>query len=238
MAKKNNIFTALILLACITIFSWSISSCGKSAASVAGLNIQYQIINLSPDLYPVNLFIDFKEVNNPLNPFTFEVNQGYFYVPSIDTPYQIRSNVGAQAPIFNRSDILGSGAKYSLFITGSFGNNQLNEIFTLDTSAAPPVGRGKIRFLNASPTELAGLDLTANGTSAFSKITYPNYSGFIEIPVGNYDFQINETNGNGGTIKELPGITIQDGRLYTIYAFGYTTRTDSAEFNAAIITNK
>jgi Domain of unknown function (DUF4397) len=237
MAKKNNIFTALILFAGSAVFSWSITSCGKSAASVAGLNIQYQIINLSPDLYPVNLFIDYKLINT-LSPYTFEINQGYFYVPSIDTPYQIRSALGSQAPIFNRDDILGTGAKYSLFITGSFGNNQLNEIFTLDTSAAPAVGRGKIRFLNASPTELGGLDLTANGTSAFTKISYPNYSAFMEIPVGNYDFKINETNGNGATIKDLPGITIQDGRLYTIYAFGYTTRTDSAEFNAAVITNK
>jgi len=237
VAKNNNIITALLLLFGIAVFTASITSCGKSAASVAGLNIEYQIINLSPDLYPVNLFVDYKLVNNS-TPFTFEVNQGYFYVPSVDTPYQIRSALGSQAPIFNRDDILTSGAKYSLFITGSFGNNQLNEIFTVDTSTTPTVGRGKIRFLNASPTELGGLDLTANGTSAFTKITYPNYSGFIEIPVGNYDFKINETNGSGATIKDLPGITIQDGRLYTIYAFGYTTRTDSAEFNAAVITNK
>jgi hypothetical protein len=40
---------------------YAISSCGKNTvASPLGLNIQYEVLNLSPDLLPVNLFIDFK----------------------------------------------------------------------------------------------------------------------------------------------------------------------------------
>jgi hypothetical protein len=235
MALRNNIYAALFTFIGVTAITLSIASCGKTATSAAALNIQYQVFNLSPDLNKVDLFIDFKQVNT--NPFVFEANQGYFYVSSTDTPYQIRSALGSQAPIFSRDDILTSHAKYSLFITGTIGNNQLHPIFTVDTSSAPALGRGKIRFLNASPTESGGLDLTANGTSAFTKITYPNSSDYIEIPVGNYDFQINET-GAATVAKDLPTVTIQDGKLYTIYAYGYITRTDSAAFSAAVITNK
>lgn len=218
------------------IFATLISSCGKaSTASSTGLNIQYDILNLSPDLYPVNLYIDFVLVNK--NPIIFNVNQGYFYVPSIDVPYQIRSATGTQTPLFNRTDILKSRAKYTLFITGAVGNNTLTQIFTVDTAITPKLGSGKIRFLNASPTETAGLDITANDTLLFGKVTYPNYSNFMEVPVGNYDFKIKET-GSATSLKELPSVTIQDGRLYTIYAYGYKTRTDSATFNAAVIINK
>lgn len=217
------------------------ASCGKqSTASPQGLNIQYEIFNLSPDLAGVNLFIDFKQVNLlglQSNPFIFNVNHGYFYVPSIDLPYQIRSDSTTGNTIFARNDTLKSGLKYSLFITGTNGNGQLKQIFTVDTASIPTIGRGKIRFVNASPTATSGLDVYANGTLAFSKVLYTGFSKYIELPVGNYDFQINNT-GSSTVQKEIPILTVQDGRLYTLYAFGYNTRTDSAAFNAGVITNK
>lgn len=236
MTLKNEILTRLLLFVSCVFFIRFISSCGSSgAASPSGLNIQYEVLNLSPDLYPVNLYIDYKLVNT--TPFVFSGSNGYFYVPSTDLPYQIRSAVGSQLPLFNRNDTLTSGAKYSLFITGTTGNNQLSEIFTVDTATSPAPGRGKIRFVNAAPTAFGGLDIYANGTPAFKKIVYPGHSGFIEVPVGNYDIQINGT-GTTSVLKDMPSVTIQDGRLYTIYAYGYTTRTDSATFNASVITNK
>jgi len=236
MASKNNIRNSILSFVAGVFLISFITACGSSGnASPSGLNIQYEVLNLSPDLSPVNLYVNYNLVNT--SPFVFSVYNGYFYVPSIVLPYQIRSALGSQLPIFNRNDSLRSGAKYSLFITGTEGNSQLAQIFTVDTATIPAIGRGKIRFVNASPTGTLGLDLYANGTPAFHKITYPGYSDFIEIPVGNYDLQINAT-GTTSVLKDMPGITIQDGRLYTIYAYGYTTRSDSAAFNASIITNK
>lgn len=219
----------------------NITSCGKqSGASRTGLNIQYEILNLSPDLGPVNLLIDFKQVNAFGNPFVFNVNHGYFYVPSTDTPYQVRSAYLLATQLFSRDDILKSGLKYSLFITGTYlnGASKTVQIFTVDTASAPAVGRGKLRFVNASPTGTGGLDVYANGTLAFSNVTYPNYSKhWVELPVGNYDLKITTT-GSTGILNEQPSVTIQDGRLYTLYAYGYTTRTDSAAFNAGVIVNR
>src|ERR1700749_537417 len=91
-----------------------VSSCGKATTgSPQLLNIQYQVINLSPDLLPVDLFIDIRQVNS--NPYCFAVPEGYFYVPSTDTPYQIRSAVNSPTTWFHRDDILASGAKYTLY---------------------------------------------------------------------------------------------------------------------------
>jgi hypothetical protein len=241
-SRRNiNIFTWLFLFIGGTFFVSGITSCGKqTSASPAGLNVQYQILNLSPDLMPVNLFIDFKQVNqlNGIsNPFIYSVSHGYFYVPSIDTPYQIRSALVAGTELFPRVDVLKSGLKYTLFITGSVTDKSLTSIFTVDTASSPAIGRGKIRFVNASPTATGGLDIFANGTLAFGKVLYPAFSKYIELPNGNYDFQINAT-GSSTVLKDLPAVTIQDGRLYTIYAYGYTTRIDTAAFNAAVITNK
>jgi len=243
MSPKNKNHIVINLFFCIAgIFLIPIiSSCGKASTSTPnGLDIEYEVLNLSPDLFPVNLYINFDIVNTN-NPFTFGINQGYFYVPSLPTtavPYQFRSASVAATPLFSMANPLTSGARYTLFIVGDVANNSVTQIFTTDTATEPAIGRGKVRFVDASPSGTGGLNVTANGTLAFSNIVYPKYSSYIELPVGNYDFQITATGGTGSVLNDMPGVTIQDGRLYTLYAYGYTTRIDSAAFNAGLITNQ
>ncbi|MDP9077259.1 MAG: DUF4397 domain-containing protein [Bacteroidota bacterium] len=220
-------------------FTWSISSCGKAAVvSAAGLNIKYEVFNLSPDLGPVNLYINFLIANS--TPFTYTYSQGYFTIANLDTAYRYRTpiinGVGGDV-VFIRHDTLTRNTQYSLFITGNVANNTLLPIFTVDTATLPAVGRGKVRFVNASPTGTAGIDVYANGSLAFSKIAYPKFTPYIEVPNGSYTFTITAT-GSATVLKTLPTVSIQDGRLYTLYTSGYTNRADSAAFNAAIITNR
>lgn len=229
-------FTKLVLFGCIIFSVAQISSCSKAGnASPTGLNIEYEILNLSPDMFPVSLFIDNKQVNS--SPYIFGVRQGYFYVPSTDVPYQIRSVQYSGTTYLTQSNILTSGAKYTLFIVGALADKSDTTIFTVDTAVAPTPGRGKIRFVDASPSATGGLDVLANDSLLFSGVAYQKISKYIELPVGNYDLKIQPT-GNPTVIKELTPVTIQDGRLYTFYAYGYTSRADTAAFNAAVITNK
>lgn len=238
MTKHKASISNLSLLIAGLLLTTMIISCGKqSSNSPLGLNIQYQVLNLSPDLFPVNLFVNAQSVNAISNPFVYNINHGYFYVPAIDTPYQFRTALSSGATLFSRDDILKSGLKYTLFIIGDSKDHSVTQIFTVDSASAPTIGRGKLRFVNASPTATAGLDVTANGTLAFSKIPYKTVSKFIELPIGNYDIQVKAT-GSTNILKDLPAVTIQDGRLYTLYSYGYTTRVDSAAFNAAVLTNK
>jgi hypothetical protein len=241
-SKSNrNLLSWVFLLFAGGFLLTSISSCGKGgAASPTGLNIQYEVLNLSPDLGPINLFVDFTQVNAVGNPFIFGVNQGYFYVPSTVTPYQFRSGLttsNTPIPQLNANQVLQSGAKYSLFITGSFLSNSLDTIFTVDTSLAPKTGYGKLRFVDASPSATGGLDVYANGTLAFPGIVYRKHSDYIVLPAGNYDLQI-DAKGTTTILNEQQTVTIQDGRLYTLYAYGYTNVVDSASFTSAVITNR
>ncbi|ASU33255.1 DUF4397 domain-containing protein [Mucilaginibacter xinganensis] len=224
-------------ITCLWLCSF-LSSCGKAPISNPnGLNVKYQILNLSPDAFPVDLYIRFLKINT--TSYTFNVNQGYFYLPYLDTPFLIRSSltVGGGPVLVSRHDVLKTAAVYSLFITGNVADNSLTSIFTVDTSSVPALGRGKVRFVNASPTGTGGIDVYANGVKAFSKVIYPKYSDFIELPNGYYDFQINTT-GSSTILQTLPKVQIQDGRLYTLYSYGYTNRTDSAAFNTGLITNR
>ncbi|HVW98083.1 MAG TPA: DUF4397 domain-containing protein [Mucilaginibacter sp.] len=215
----------------------TITSCGKNAATNSlGLNIKFQVLNLSPDVYPVDIYFDYLKENK--NPFYYGVSQGYFPVPSLVLPYYIKSaNRLIDTPLFFMHRVLQRNTSYSLYITGDVANNTLDTIFTVDTASLARIGFGKVRFVDASPSGKTGLDVYANGTRIFNKLAYPNYSDFIELPNGFYDFQINAP-GSSTVLKTMQNVQIQDGRLYTMYSYGYTTRSDSAAFNAVIINNR
>jgi len=228
----------LALLAGVSLWIVSaISSCGKGPQNEAiNLNIKYEVLNLSPDVFPLDMYFNYIKANS--GHLTFGVNQGYFNVPSLVPPSYLKSSdIRVDTPLLFRTDTLKRNVQYSLFITGNVADKSINTIFTVDTATLPNVGRGKVRFVDASPSGANGLDVYANNSKAFSKIAYPRYSAFVELPNGYYDFTITAA-GKTTVLKTITNYQIQDGRLYTLYTYGYTNRTDSAAFNAAFITNR
>jgi len=214
------------------------SSCGKGGnASAVGYNTQLEILNLSPDLQPVNLYIDFLQQGT--TSYFYPTSSGYFYLNSIDTPIQIRSANFTTKNLFNIDSVLLANHKYSLFITGL----QADTTYILtrdDFTATPEQGFGKVRFINAS-WPATNLNVLANNTIAFSNIAYTAVSPYVQIPAGNYNFQITTTiapNVVLSTPTLSTSTTIQDGRLYTLYSYGIINRTDTSAFGAALITNR
>ena len=148
---KSNILVYLFACFAGILFVSSVASCGKGAASAAvGTNIQLQVLNLSPDLLPINVTIGYIKRNS--YPFSYPTPSGYFSIAA-DTPIQIKSSsslVSTRAWV-TVSDILKPNVKYSLFLMGFRADSSITSIFTTDTASASTVGRGKIRFVNASP---------------------------------------------------------------------------------------
>jgi hypothetical protein len=242
MYKRNNhsLTALLFLFAVIFLVMPFVSSCGKGASTIPSSNIQYQVVNLSPNLGSIDLYINFRKVNS--SSYFYPSASGYFFLPSADTPFQIRPGTaltpGTQLPsssIFpNFDNILKPNLKYTLIVTG-LAPDSLYAIFTTDTSSLPKTGRGKVRFINASPRS-TGFDVTANGTSAFANQQFAAVSAFVELPAGVYDFQI-FPHGGSTVLQDIPNTTIQDGRLYTLYCYGLAGQTDSLAFGSGIISN-
>jgi len=213
-----------------------VSSCGKGNTILPqASNLQYQVINLSPDLLPVDLYIDVTKKNN--TSFTYPNPSGYFSLTSIDTPFQIRasSTTVSTTNILSIDTLLKNNIKYTLFITGFRANNSITYMLTRDSSSLATAGRGKVRFVNASP----GLpfDVTANGTLAFGNQAYKNVSKFKEFPAGNYDFKVSPVGASTTILADFPNMTVQDGKLYTLYCRGIAGRVDSAAFGLGVLNN-
>ncbi len=227
------LFTCFAGLLCVS----AIISCGKANTAIpVGANIQFQVVNLSPDLRPINLWVGFIKRNVA---YSYPTPSGYFSMASVDTPLQIRSALAtvSSANLVSIDTILRANTKYTLFVTGLRADTTITGIFTIDTSATSTPGRGKIRFINASPKS-PGLDVMANGTTAFTNRAYKTVSKFIEIAPGSYDFKITPNGSPTNVLYTINRVSVQDGKLYTIYSHGMVGRTDTAAFGAGVIANK
>ena len=237
--KKNNPIMGFLFLVILSVFLMPyISSCGKGgqASSIAS-NTQLEVLNLSPDVEPVNLYIDYILQNT--TPFTYPYPSGYFYPKNLDTPLQIRSAALATANLITIDQNFQPNHKYTLFITGQYsGDSTVTAILTEDDSTATPnVGFGKIRYINLSIPNTP-LDVIANGTTVFPDALFEIPTAYKQVPVGNYIFQFVPTGTNSILTTTLPSTTIQDGRLYTLYSYGIVGRTDTSAFNAGVLINR
>jgi hypothetical protein len=189
-------------------------------------------------VYPVDLYIETAKQNK--GHYIYGVPSGYVYLNSLATPLQIRATRQTSANesliIFQKDTALRVNTRYSIFITGLLSDNTRSTIFVTDTDAAPTLGRGKVRFINAAARSV-NVDVYANGTAAFKNQGFKAVTKFLELPAGIYDFKVYTANTTT-VLYDMPNTTIQDGRLYTLYTQGVVGRTDSAAFKAAMIINR
>jgi hypothetical protein len=244
MVKKNNrnLLVFLSFFGSVFLILPFISSCGKSSNSNASvLNIQYQVVNLNQGIGPVDLWVNYRKVNT--SSYFYPTSSGYFYLPSITNPFQIRTGVSlipgtivTSANLITDSLALVPNTRYTLMLMG-LDTSSLYSVFTADTSSVPAQGKGKIRFVNASPNNLAQITVTANDTTAFAGVPYKTMTKFIQLTAGTYDFKMYQA-GSTNVVLDKPNVTIQDGRIYTMYCYGLVNRTDSLAFGSGFITNK
>ncbi|MES2426593.1 MAG: DUF4397 domain-containing protein [Bacteroidota bacterium] len=239
IGNKNKVMVFLFLCCAGIMVIPFIASCGKSGTaspSSSATKTQMQLVNLSPDLQGVLLWVGL--VKQTQYPVSYPNSSNYLTLTNIDSPVQVRSYspLISSGSFVTINPVLKPYLKYTLFVTGLRADNTINSIFTVDTAAAPATGRGKIRFVNASPKSQA-FDVSANGTMAFTNQLYLKASSFIELPAGSYEFKIMPT-GTTTVISDLKGITILDGKIYTLYCRGVANGADSVAFGAGVLSNK
>lgn len=143
-------------------------------------------------------------------------------------------------------------------------NNIDSLILVYDDLSLPAAGKAKVRFANFSP-DAPQLDFSySGGISIFTKVGYGNFGNqvvipyvngkspsvidglswktlgpFTEVPAGtNLSFQIKDTGSQAVipvTGNSLSGITLSDGKIYTIFINGLIA--GSPDLTATVITH-
>ncbi|WP_158824968.1 DUF4397 domain-containing protein [Mucilaginibacter lacusdianchii] len=213
--------------------------CGKdNNSNVSAQNVQLLIANLSPDLYPLEFYVNNVRQGSSTT-YSFNNTPAYFSLSTTNQSLAIRSS-RVTGNLFRIDTTLRSDRRYSLFVVGMYADSTYKRIFLPDdTAAVAPIGKGgRLRFVNGSPGTTS-FDVWANGTLAIKNIKFSAVSPYITLPAGSYTFRVFAAGTSKTELASTPYITIQDGRLYTLYSKGIPNRpaTDSARLSLAYILN-
>ena len=115
-----------------------------------------------------------------------------------------------------------SEKNYSFFIAGK--PNEVTYLLTTDDLNAPASGKAKLRFINLSP-DAPDLSFKMNSGNLFGSMAFKAYSEFSLVDPGNHVISIHNS-ASGAKLAEQ-NLTIEAGKVYTVWAKGLITTTES-----------
>ena len=219
----------------VFILSILIISCSKQEITplidVSGLSI----VNASPSLENLDVYVDNTKVTNNGAVFTFGGKIDYLTAYSGSRRVTITrkdSGVSLKSELF----ILEPQFGYTLFIIDKLVDVKL--MLLPDNLTKPIKGKASVRFANLSP-DSDPLTLAVEGSPALiTNIAFTNYSNAILVNIGDkVTFEVRE-HRTGNLVVSLSDIKIEEEKIYTIYVKGLKAATDDTKLGAAIYTHK
>ena len=194
-------------------------------------NALVKVVHASPDAPGVDLLVDNAVAGTNL---TFPNNTGYLTVPS--GTRNVKVNVsGTSTTVIEANLPLMTNKNYSVFAVNSV--SSIEPLVLEDNLSAPASGKSHVRFIHLSP-DAPAVDITlTNGTVVFGDYVFKEASAFTPLDAGTYDLQVRLA-GTSTVVLSLPGITLNNGKIYTVFAKGLVSGTGTQALGAEIIVNK
>jgi hypothetical protein len=188
------------------------------------------VIHASPDAPGVDLLVDNSVAGSNL---TFPVNTGYLGVTA--GTRNIKVNVTGTSTKVIQADIeFMKNMNYSIFAVDSVA--KIQALLIEDDLSTPAAGNAHVRFIHLSPNAPAVDITTTSGAVVFGNKSFKEYTDFTPLGAGSYDLQV-RLQGTDTVVLELPGINLQDGKIYSVFARGFVGGSGAQELNAEIIVN-
>jgi Domain of unknown function (DUF4397) len=189
------------------------------------------VTHASPDAPGVDLLVDNVKVNSAA--LEFPDNTGYLEVNS--GTRNIKVNVaGTSTSVINADLTFENTKSYSIFAVDSVAS--ISALVITDDLSAPASGKAHIRFIHLSPNA-PSVDVALDGGAVvFGDYEFKEYSAFTPLDAGSYDLEVRVA-GTSTVALDLPAITLQSGKIYTVFAKGFLGGTGAQELGAEIIEN-
>ncbi len=224
----------LIIALAVSITVISFIGCSDDVTPVAPSNPTpnslVKIVHASPDAPGVDLLLDNTVAGTNL---TFPKNTGYLSVNS--GIRNIKVNVtGTSTTVIDANIDFMQNINYSIFAVNSVAN--LEAIILEDDLTAPALGKAHVRFIHLSP-DAPAVDITlTDGTVVFGNKSFKESTAFTPLDATTYNLQVRVA-GTSTVALDLPGITLEAGAIYTVFAKGFLSGTGSQQLGAEIIVN-
>jgi hypothetical protein len=176
------------------------------------------VIHASPDAPAVDVYVDGEAA---LTEFEFGTASGWVAVPAGEHQIQVAAaGSDVESAVIDVEAELMAGEAYEIAATGLLAEIA-PQIYPVNLSAVgseeEPMAR--IRVVHASPDAPAVDVAVTGGDVLISELAFPDASEYLEVPAGSYDLEVRPA-GATDVVLELPGVELEGGTAYSVYAIG------------------
>jgi len=231
LIKKIYMKNKIILLATLLVSAIMIlPSCKKEEVKTYA---NVLVTHASPNAPGVDLLVDSKVVNSAA--LNFPNNTGYLAVESGTRNIKVNAS-GTTTTVINADLTFEKDKNYSIFAVDSL--SKISAIVLTDDLTAPASGKAHVRFVHLSPNAPAvDIAVASSGAVVFSNKSFKEYTAFTPLDAGSYNLDVRVA-GTTTVALTLPTITLEAGKIYTVYAKGFLGGTGAEALGAEIIVNK
>jgi LPXTG-motif cell wall-anchored protein len=174
-----------------------------------------RVVHASPDAPAVDVWVDGSVAfsNAPFQGITD-------YAELSPATYNVQvTPTGATEPVVIDADLaLAANTDYTVVAVGQLAN--IEPLVLVDNNSAPAAGKAHVRFVHASPDAPAVDIAVANGGPVlFSNIEFKGVGDYLPVDAGTYDLEARLA-GTSDVALSVPGVNLQAGNVYTIFAMG------------------
>jgi uncharacterized protein DUF4397 len=226
ISSEESMFRPLRTLPCtlaLAALSLLTASCGSS-------NSKFRLVHAIADGQPVDVLIDGKTVESSVAFDSVTPTSGYMSVSSGNRKLEVRPT-GTTTDYFSGTPTFNSGSAFTIVATGAVSNNTVVAPVFTDNNTAPTSGNVALRFIHASPSGPASIDIyaVAPGTDisgvapSISSLAYPTASTYLSVPAGTFDivvtpagfkareFTLSNVSFTTGQIRTFVTVDVQNG---------------------------
>ena len=227
MKKRLSVFTAVFLFAGLAM----VSSCSKDEETKTYSNVL--VTHASPDAPGVDLLVDGSKQNSAA--LSFPSNTGYLKVESGSRNVKVNVS-GTSTTVINADLALEKDKNYSVFAIDSV--SKISALVLTDDLTAPASGKAHVRFVHLSPNAPAvDVAVASSGAVVFGNKAFKEYTAFTPLDAGTYNLDVRVA-GTNTVALVLPAITLESGKIYTVFAKGFLGGSGAQALGAEIIVNK
>jgi hypothetical protein len=194
-----------------------IGTAAFTGTTSAGADARVRVVHASPDAPAVDVYVNGEPV---LGDVAFKGASDYLTVPAGDYNFQVfaaGADPASDAPVIDAEATLETGMDYTVVAVGRLAEIQPAVFATERTAPAP--GKASVQVIHASPDAPAVDVAVAAGPVLFSNLAFPDAAGPAEVDAGTYDLEVRPA-GSTDVALPLNGVTLEEGRGYTVVAVG------------------
>lgn len=189
-----------------------------------------QVIHASPNAPDVDVLVDGTKALTAV-PFLANSN----YLAAAEGTRNVKVNVtGTATTVIDANLGLAANTSYSVFAVDSV--SKISAVVLTDDLAPPAAGQAKVRFVHLSPNAPAVDVAVTGGSVLFANRAFKQFTPFSGLPAGTYDLEVRLA-GQATVVLSIPGVTIEAGKIYTVWASGFVGGSGDEALGAQIIQN-